>query len=145
MIRHFTASGIVLSHDEQVLLIQHRKLEEVTGCAWMPLADVAGLDEVKKRLEAAFLASIACEPLERKLRQALRQGVLEPRAGVDAAQLAREQGVFSADEHAQWQRKESLRKGVIRVDDFAQDFDRAEIVHRLEREQSAAAVSRAAA
>ena len=26
MIRHFTASGIVLSHDEQVLLIQHRKL-----------------------------------------------------------------------------------------------------------------------
>jgi len=26
VIRHFTASGIVLSHDEQVLLIQHRKL-----------------------------------------------------------------------------------------------------------------------
>ncbi|MFI5083488.1 MAG: NUDIX domain-containing protein [Streptosporangiales bacterium] len=26
MIRHFTASGIVLSHDEQVLLIKHRKL-----------------------------------------------------------------------------------------------------------------------
>jgi 8-oxo-dGTP pyrophosphatase MutT (NUDIX family) len=26
VIRHFTASGIVLSHDEKVLLIQHRKL-----------------------------------------------------------------------------------------------------------------------
>ncbi|MDA8109588.1 MAG: acyl-CoA dehydrogenase [Betaproteobacteria bacterium] len=90
-------------------------------------------------LEAAFLAAIACEPLEHKLRQALREGALEPRAGADLAQLARDQGLFSADEYAHWQRKEALRKGVIRVDDFAPDFDRAEIAERLARERPAAA------
>jgi len=30
-----------------------------------------------------------------------------------------------------WQRKEALRKNVIQVDDFPQDFGRAAIVERL--------------
>ena len=31
----------------------------------------------------------------------------------------------------QWQRKEALRKQVIKVDDFPQDFGRAEIAEKL--------------
>jgi len=134
-------SDLINHRCAQLLLAPGAARERLTAGMYLAQSEADPTGE----LEAAFLATIACEPLERKLRQALRQGALEPRAGVDPALLAREQGVFSADEHAQWQRKESLRKGVIRVDDFAQDFDRAEIVQRLEREQSAAAVSRAAA
>jgi len=48
-----------------------------------------------------------------------------------AALAARDQGVISAEEYAQWQRKEALRKRVIMVDDFPQDFGRAEIMDKL--------------
>jgi acyl-CoA dehydrogenase len=82
-------------------------------------------------LESAFLAAVACEPIEKKLREAVRAGALEPRSGVDTAQLARDKGVITAEECAQWQRKESLRKRVIMVDDFPQDFGRAEIMEKL--------------
>ena len=64
----------------------------------------------------AFIATVACEPIEKKLREAQKRGVAEPHS------------VLSAEELAQWQRKEALRKEVIRVDDFPQDFGRAELV-----------------
>ncbi|HEX2200274.1 MAG TPA: acyl-CoA dehydrogenase [Burkholderiales bacterium] len=73
-------------------------------------------DDATAILEQAFLATVACEPLDKKLRQARRKGV------ADAQQ------VLSAEELAQWQRKEALRKQVIRVDDFPQDFGRADLV-----------------
>jgi acyl-CoA dehydrogenase len=82
-------------------------------------------------LEAAFLAAVACEPIDKKLREAVKAGALEPRSGVDTAQLARERDIISAEEYTQWQRKESLRKRVIMVDDFPQDFGRAEIMDKL--------------
>ncbi|MEW5864615.1 MAG: acyl-CoA dehydrogenase [Pseudomonadota bacterium] len=86
-------------------------------------------------LEAAFLATVACEPIERKLREAVKAGALAVRSGVDTAALARERGILSAEEYAEWQKKEALRKHVIKVDDFPPDFGRAEIVARLEREK----------
>jgi hypothetical protein len=66
------------------------------------------------------------------LRKALKQGELVPAQGMDLATEARDKGVISAEEHAQWSRKEALRRQVIHVDDFPQDFGRAEIVERLE-------------
>jgi len=94
-------------------------------------------------LEAAFRASVACAPIDQKLREALKARTLVPRPDADAASLAREAGVISADEHAQWQKKEALRKEVIKVDDFPADFGRAEVHEKLERERAAA--TRAAA
>jgi acyl-CoA dehydrogenase len=85
-------------------------------------------------LEQAFLAAIACEPIEKKLREAVKRGALHPDPQSDLAVLAREQGVIGAEELAQWQRKEVLRKDVIKVDDFPQDFGRAEIVQKLASE-----------
>jgi acyl-CoA dehydrogenase len=82
-------------------------------------------------LEAAFHAAIACEPIEKKFREAVKSGALELRSGVDTAQLARDKGVITPEEHAQWQKKEALRKRVILVDDFPQDFGRAEIMEAL--------------
>jgi acyl-CoA dehydrogenase len=90
--------------------------------------------EATGALEAAFLTTVACEPLEKKLREAVRSGVLVPRSGVDTAQAAKEKGVLSAEELALWQRKEKLRKAAIKVDDFPQDFGRAEIIEKLSSE-----------
>jgi acyl-CoA dehydrogenase len=93
--------------------------------------------DVTGQLEAAFLATVACEPIERKLREAAKRHALEPQPGVDAGLIAKENGVISAEEYALWQRKESLRKNVIHVDDFPQDFGRAEIAHKLKDEEQA--------
>ena len=82
-------------------------------------------------LEAAFLATVACEPIEKKFREAVKSGAIAPHPGVDTAQLARDAGVITAEEHVQWQKKEALRKRVIMVDDFPQDFGRAESLQKL--------------
>ena len=76
-------------------------------------------------LERAFLATVACEPLERKMREAQKRGVAEPLSAL------------SAEEAVQWQAKEALRREVIRVDDFPPDFGRAELA--LDRQSQPAA------
>jgi acyl-CoA dehydrogenase len=95
--------------------------------------------EVTGALEAAFAATVACEPIEKKLREAVKAGRLEPRPGVDSASVARDRGIISGDELALWQRKEALRRHVIKVDDFPQDFGRAEIMQKLAAEKQPAA------
>ncbi|HJS37692.1 MAG TPA: acyl-CoA dehydrogenase [Burkholderiales bacterium] len=109
--------------------------DRLTAGVYLPRgeADATGV------LESAFLASVACEPIEKKFREAVKSGALQTRAGVDTAQAAREQGIITAEEHAQWQRKEALRKRVIMVDDFPQDYGRAEVLHKLGSEKPAQA------
>ncbi|HET9351176.1 MAG TPA: acyl-CoA dehydrogenase domain-containing protein, partial [Burkholderiales bacterium] len=70
---------------------------------------------------------IACEPIDEKLRKALKKGKITAHAGADLGSLAREKNLLSPEEYAQWSRKEALRKHVIKVDDFPRDFARAEI------------------
>ena len=102
-------------------------------------------DDATGQLEAAFLAAVACEPIEKKLREAVKAGVLTPRSGTDTAAQAREKNVITTEELAQWQRKEALRKNVIKVDDFPQDFGRADIVRASQDEMREKPVSARAA
>jgi len=88
--------------------------------------------DVTGQLEAAFLATIACEPIDEKLRKAVKKGKVSVKPGMDLGVAARDQGLISPDEYQQWSRKEALRKQVIKVDDFPQDFGRAAIVSSLE-------------
>src|SRR3954470_3861777 len=85
-------------------------------------------------LEQAFVATVACEPIDRKLRDAMRAGRLESHPGIDTAVTAHELGIINADELQKLQRKEALRKNVIKVDDFPQDYGRAEILQKLAAE-----------
>jgi acyl-CoA dehydrogenase len=85
-------------------------------------------DDATGRLEQAFVAAIACEAIDEKLRKAVKKGKIQPQPGADVGLLAKEKGLINADEYAQWQKKEALRKSVIKVDDFPQDFGRAEMV-----------------
>ena len=84
-------------------------------------------DDVTGRLEQAFVAAIACEAIDEKLRKAVKKGKVVAPPGADVGLLAKEAGLISADEYGQWQKKETLRKSVIKVDDFPQDFGRAEL------------------
>jgi acyl-CoA dehydrogenase len=77
-------------------------------------------------LEAAFAAAVACEPIDKKLREAQKAGAADPWSAI------------SAEELAQWQRKEALRKQVIKVDDFPQDFGRAEALQKIAAEKTVA-------
>jgi acyl-CoA dehydrogenase len=108
--------------------------ERLTAGMYLP----KGEEDATGILEAAFTATIACEPVEKKLREAVKGGALVLRSGLDTATLARDKGVITADEHTLWQRKERLRKEVIKVDDFPQDFARAEIMQRLAQDKPVA-------
>jgi acyl-CoA dehydrogenase len=106
--------------------------DRLTAGMYLPRgeADATGI------LESAFVATVACEPIDKKLRDAIRQGSLKPRPGGDLVTMARDAGIVTAEEYLLWQRKEALRKNVIKVDDFPQDFGRAEIVERLAKHLS---------
>jgi len=118
------------NHDcAKIVLEPGAARDRLTAGMYVPKgeADATGI------LEAAFLATVACEPIDEKLRKAVKKGKLLPRPGVDLGSLARENNLITAEELAQWQRKEALRKGVIKVDDFPQDFGRAEVVLRQDK------------
>jgi acyl-CoA dehydrogenase len=78
-------------------------------------------------LEQAFQATIACEAIDEKLRKAVKKGKVVVQAGSDLGSLAMQARIITAEELALWQRKEALRRHVIKVDDFPQDFGRAEL------------------
>ena len=94
-------------------------------------------------VEAAFLATIACEPIDEKLRKTVKKGKLVARPGVELGLIAKEQQLITPEEYTQWARKEILRKQVIKVDDFPQDFGRAEILHKLDAGKALHAVKAA--
>src|SRR5262245_61693409 len=90
-------------------------------------------------LELAFAATIACEPIDEKIRKAVKKGKVVLQPGQDLGSLCREKDIISAEELAQWHRKETLRKNVIKVDDFPKDFGRAEILAKLAQDKAPAA------
>jgi acyl-CoA dehydrogenase len=97
--------------------------DRLTAGTYMP----KGESDPGAILEAAFLATIACEPVDEKLRKAVKKGKIVPQPGVDLGILGNQNKIISAEELALWQRKEALRRNVIKVDDFPQDFGRAEL------------------
>jgi acyl-CoA dehydrogenase len=93
-------------------------------------------DDPLTALEAALVASIAAEPIEARVTQAMREGRFDTGSLVSGSvdeiwQRALEAGVIDATEHALIERRNRLRDKVIRVDDFPVDFDlRASLCER---------------
>jgi acyl-CoA dehydrogenase len=109
----------------QLLLEPGTARDRLTAGMYVPKGD-----DATGRLEAAFAAAIACEPIDDKLRKAVKKGRLIATAGADIGAAARDNGLITPEEYAQWQKKEALRKDVIKVDDFPQDFGRAALAAR---------------
>ena len=81
-----------------------------------------------RTLEDALLAVIAAEPVEAKLRRAQQEGRI---ARLYADQVAAEglkHGVITQQEFDQLKRAADLRRRVIMVDDFPQDFGKSELI-----------------
>jgi acyl-CoA dehydrogenase len=134
--KRFTPPSDRLNHEcAQLLLAPGAARDRLTAGMYLARSEA----DPTGNLEAALAATIACEPIERKLRDAVKRRTIAPRVGDDAAALARDRGVISAEEYAQWQKKEALRREVIKVDDFEPDFGRAEIIKKLAKEQAPAA------
>ncbi|HLB13374.1 MAG TPA: acyl-CoA dehydrogenase domain-containing protein, partial [Burkholderiales bacterium] len=84
-----------------------------------------GETDIIGKLEAALDATIAAEPIERKLRDAQRAGQIAGETADALAKAAIAAGMLTADERAQLARAARLRDEVIRVDDFPPDLSLA--------------------
>ncbi|QID16724.1 acyl-CoA dehydrogenase [Nitrogeniibacter mangrovi] len=113
-----------LGHEVARLLIEPSPTRERL------IADAYAPDDVEDPvgvLEQALVATIEAEPIEARVKQAVRSGDFEPGllvgGGVDALYVrAHEAGIVSDEELALLRRKGVLRDKVIRVDDFPYDF-----------------------
>ena len=96
--------------------------DRLTSDVYLP----TDLDEPVGALEAALAATLEAEPVEAKVRRAIKAGEFKPGlplGGVDGVyDQALAAGVISRAEHALIKRRGELRDKVIRVDDFPYDF-----------------------
>ena len=92
-------------------------------------------------LEAALIATMASEPIDAKVRNAHKSGAIAGASEEELTRAALAAGVITAEEQAQLQRTARLRDEVIRVDDFPQDFGRAERELPAARRAAAAAAA----
>ena len=96
--------------------------DRVTAGVFIPKNE----DEPVGALEAALVAVIAAEPVEAKIRAAVKTGTLRGRSETLAAKAVMA-GVISAAESAMLERAQLLRRRVIMVDDFPLDLGKSEI------------------
>ena len=78
------------------------------------------------RLEVALKAVMAAEAVEAKIRTETKAGRLKGKAPEELAAQAVEQGIINAEEADTLATAKQLRRAVIMVDDFPQDFGRSE-------------------
>jgi len=123
--RPYFVPSDALGHEVASLLISPSPTRDrLTSDVYLP----TDLEEPVAALEAALAATIEAEPLETKVRKAMRAGSFKPGllvgGGVDAVyDAALAAGVLTPDEYAVLRRRGELRDKVIRVDDFPYDFD----------------------
>jgi len=122
--RPYVVPSDALGHEVAKLLIEPSPTRDrLTADVHLP----ADPDEPIGALEAALAAQIAAEPVEAKLKAAMKDRRFDPGllvgGGVDALwRRARDAGVIGDDEYALVERRNALRDKVIRVDDFPYDF-----------------------
>jgi acyl-CoA dehydrogenase len=92
--------------------------ERLTAGMFVPRSE----DDSVGRLELALEAAVACEPIEARLRAAVKNGQLRAKPEAELALDAQQLGILSASEVALMTRARALRRGVVMVDDFERDF-----------------------
>ncbi|MCB1890427.1 MAG: acyl-CoA dehydrogenase [Rhodocyclaceae bacterium] len=123
--RPYVVPSDELGHEVARLLIAPSATRDrLTSDVYLPKDD---LEDPVGALEAALLATIEAEPIEARVKQALRDkrfsAGLHIGDGIDGIYAdAAEAGVITPQELAVIRRKGALRDKVIRVDDFPYDF-----------------------
>ncbi|MBS0348554.1 MAG: acyl-CoA dehydrogenase [Proteobacteria bacterium] len=122
--RPYVVPSDALGHQVAGLLIEPSATRDrLTSDVYLP----KDVEEPVGALEAALHATLAAEPVEAKVRRAIREGHFTPGllvgGGVDALyDAAVAGGIISGNEYALIKRRGELRDKVIRVDDFPYDF-----------------------
>jgi acyl-CoA dehydrogenase len=121
--RPYVVPGDALGHDVAKRLIEPGATRDRLTQNTFIGAD----DEPVGLLERALAATIAAEPIERRIADAIRSGALDATlaAGEGAAELAARavaSGIITRDEAGALERHRALVAAVVRVDDFAQDL-----------------------
>jgi len=132
--RPFQHPSDKLGHKVARLLIEPGAARDrLTAGMYLPQTE----DDPIGCLEAALLAAMAAEPIEARIRAAHKAGSLSGDTQEELEREALAAGIITADEHTQLQRSARLRDEVIRVDDFPQDFGRAELEQPAARRAAA--------
>ncbi len=97
--------------------------ERLTAGVYVPKDE----NEPVGALEAALRAVIAAEPVEAKLRAALKAGAISGKFADEIEKQVLAAGVISQAEAATLEHASTLRRKVIMVDDFPQDLGRSEV------------------
>ncbi|WP_298622457.1 acyl-CoA dehydrogenase [uncultured Zoogloea sp.] len=139
--RPYVVPSDKLGHEVATLLINPSATRDrLTSDVHLP----TDLEEPVGALEAALLATLAAEPIEAKVRQAIKRGEFKPgllvNGGVDALyDAAFTAGIISGEEHRLIHRRGELRDKVIRVDDFPYDFGLRDALADMTEQQKQAA------
>ncbi|MBE0612665.1 MAG: acyl-CoA dehydrogenase [Burkholderiales bacterium] len=122
--RPFQHPSDKLGHKVARLLIEPSATRDrLTAGMYLPQSE----DDPIGCLEAAMNATMAAEPMDAKIRSAQKSGAIAGDTQDELERAALAAGIITSEEHAHLQRTTRLRDEVIRVDDFPQDFGRAEL------------------
>ena len=121
--RPYVVPSDKLGHDVARLLIEPSATRDrLTADMFLPKDEGDALATI----ELALAATVAAEPVEARIREAIKADRFSAAQGPDRGAAALEAGVISTDELMLLRRSSELADRVIRVDDFAQDLGAAE-------------------
>jgi acyl-CoA dehydrogenase len=103
-----------------ILLTPGAARDRLTAGCYIPMRE----DDLMGRLEFAMLATIQADPMEAKMRAAVKAGKLKQSTLAERRAAAVEQGIITQAEHDHMVYTDRLRKEVIKVDDFDHDLSR---------------------
>ena len=113
--RPFSGPGDSLGHRVADILLEPSSVrDQLTAGIFLPKEP----DEPLGRLEDALVKVIAAEPVEQKLRDAIRDGRIRAGTEVDTLEAGLIAGIITSDEAERMQLALEARREVIRVDDF---------------------------
>ena len=122
--RPYVVPSDYLGHEVARLLIEPSATRDrLTSGIYLPKVESDVLGAIELAVEATLLA----EPIEAKIRDAVKAGRMSTKTGEDRAAAAQAAGVISTDDLALLRRAKRLADEIVRVDDFAQDLGASEM------------------
>jgi acyl-CoA dehydrogenase len=103
-----------------ILLTPGAARDRLTAGGYVPRRE----DDVIGRLEFAMEAVIKADPIEAKVRAALKEGKLPQKTLAERRASAVAQGIITQQEHDHLVYTDRLRREVVKVDDFEPDLGR---------------------
>ena len=103
-----------------ILITPGAARDRLTAGAYIPRNE----NDVVGRLEYAMEAVIEADPIEAKIRAAMKEGKLPQRLLAERRLAAVAQGIITQEEHDHLLYTDRLKRDVIKVDDFANDLSR---------------------